>query len=194
VPVDITLKLKRTGDGNLLAFEVNRAAHNELWQYVNEIGAKTNDFFALRIARPFKPKSTGPRSQLNRHWGHCEDVAEQLSTETKHYSKEMVDRALRNLAVKEHLPTHYNEIDDSVEPIGFSEMSVEDAMIVERVKQRMCDKASLYLTEYVDPEDPSKGTYKSVGGRTKKEMEVYWNEQCGKVDVRDPATEDQGLF
>jgi hypothetical protein len=192
--IELTLKLKLSGDGNTLAFDINRGAHNELWEYLNTIGPKTNWYFNVRLARPFKPKTTGPHSQLNRHWGHCEDIAEQLSTEARRYTKDMVDWGLRVSAVKEGLPTKYNEVADAVEPIGFSEMSVEDAMVVERVKQKMCDETGMWLTEFVDPQDPKKGTYKSVGGRTNSEMEAYWREQRRAKDVRDPADEDLSLF
>jgi hypothetical protein len=174
--IELTLQLKLSGDGDTLAFNVNKAAHNDVWEYLNTIGPKTNWYFNVRLSRPFKPKTTGPRSQLNRHWGQCEDIAEQLTTDTRRYTKEMVDWGLRVLAVKEGLPTKYNEVSDSVEPIGFSEMSVEDAMLVERVKQRMCDKAGMWLSEYIDTLNPGLGTYKSVGGRTKSEMEAYWKE------------------
>jgi hypothetical protein len=92
------------------------------------------------------------------------------------YSKEDIDAALRRMAVSEGLRT-YLSIDGHEEPIHLSEMSVEDAAIVERVKARYCDTNDLFLSEYRDPDDPSKGVYRSLGGRTYDEMLKWWEER-----------------
>lgn len=193
---DLVLHLHRTGDGRILAFDLSsQEARNAVWAYIKNVGPKHNDYFRVMFEEPAKPIKKGPRGQLNRHWGHCSDIAIQLTTEDRVYTKEMVDRALRNLAVREDLPTIYNEIDDSVEPIHSSAWTVEQANIVERVKQRFCDRVPLWLTEY-DETDPKKPPipYKSIQGRTRKEMEVYWREQAGKTGGGDQGNEDQGLF
>ncbi len=201
-------KLLRTGEGSVMQFEVPREAHNETWQYLNAVGKQTNDYFCLTVGKPRRTISKGYRSQLSRHWGHCEDIAEQLTTATRRYTKDRVDRALRNMAVREGLPTEYNDIDDTVEPKGLSGMSVEEYEILERVKQRFADSIPLWLSEYDDecPECNGKGRtpdpnpmsrvdtidclscwgsgkssdpvpYRSVQGRTRKEMVEYWRQK-----------------
>ncbi len=205
-------KLLRTGEGSVMQFEVPREAHNETWQYLNAVGKQTNDYFCLTVGKPRRTISKGYRSQLSRHWGHCEDIAEQLTTATRRYTKDRVDRALRNMAVREGLPTEYNDIDDTVEPKGLSGMSVEEYEILERVKQRFADSIPLWLSEYDDechacggkkrvPANMMEGTvvleyidcsicngtgksaapvsYRSVQGRTRKEMVEYWREKGG---------------
>ena len=138
---------------------------------MTEKAAKRGGYITLSISLPKRPKTTGERSQLNRHWGHCEDIADQLSTIKRSYTKREIDDALRRMAVSEHLPTFLN-IDGQEEPIHLSEMSVEEANIVETVKQRFCDKNGLWITEYDDEVLPPV-PYRSIGGRTRAEMAVY---------------------
>lgn len=128
-------------------------------------------YVTLAVSLPKRPKSTGERSQLNRHWGHCEDIADQLSTIKQSYTKRHIDAALRRMAVSEHLRTFLN-VDGAEEPIHFSEMCVEEANIVEYVKQRFCDQHDLWLTEYDDTVDPPV-PYRSIGGRTRAEMVTF---------------------
>ncbi len=125
-------------------------------------------YVTLAVSLPKRPRSTGERSQLNRHWGHCEDIADQLSTIKQSYTKRHIDSALRRMAVHEHLGTFLN-VDGAEEPIHFSEMSVEEADIVEKVKLRYCDQHELWLTEYDDTVDPPV-PYRSIGGRSREEM------------------------
>ncbi len=173
--IDETFHLRRTGDGTLFAIEIGSRIHNKFWSFINHVGSKTNDYFRIRIDRPAKAISRGPRSQMARHWGHCTDIADQLATETKRYTKEMVDRSLRILAVREGLPTFYNEITDEVEPKHISDCSAEEYEIIERVKQRLADEAKLWLTEYDETVDPPV-PYRSVAGRTRQEMIKLWGE------------------
>lgn len=138
---------------------------------IAEKAKKRGGYITLSISLPKRPKSTGERSQLNRHWGHCEDIADQLSTIKRSYTKREIDDAIRRMAVSEHLPTFLN-IDGQEEPIHLSEMSMEEANVVERVKQRFCDENDLWLHEYDDEEHPPV-PYRSIGGRTRAEMAVY---------------------
>jgi hypothetical protein len=179
--IDMVFPIKKISeDGRVFGVEVNRGIHVEFWSYVNAISAKHAGYVRLQIGPPVRPIKRGPRGQMNRHFGHCQDIADQLSTAKRMYTKEEVDRALRNLAVREGIPTVYNEIDDTVEPIHMSACSVEHANIIEIVKQKFCDEHSLYLTEYdetVNPPEP----YRSLNGRTREEMKIYYQER-GEVD------------
>lgn len=172
--LDITLHRNDIGDRGLLAFDVNALARAEVWSFVDTVGEKTNDYFRLRLDKPFRPRTTGYRSQNSRHWGHCDNIAKQISGEGQHYSKDDIDGALRRMAVSEGLRT-FLSIDGIEEPIHFSEMSIEEANIVERVKQRFCDEHNLYLTEYDETTKPPM-PYKSLDGRTRQEMEKYRKE------------------
>ncbi len=136
-----------------------------------EKATKRGGYITLSISLPKRPKTTGERSQLNRHWGHCEDIADQLSTIKCSYTKREIDDAIRRMSVDEGLPTFLN-IDGKEEPIHLSEMSVEEANIVERVKQRFCDENELWLHEYDDTVKPPV-PYRCVGGRTRADMATY---------------------
>ena len=133
------------------------------------VDAKNAGYLTVRLEAPRRPRTTGERSQNSRHWGHCDDIAEQLTTSQQRYTKEDVDAALRRMSVREGLPTFIG-VDGAEEPIHHSEMSVEQADVVERVKQRFADEHDLWLTEYDDSVSPPVA-YRSVGGRTRKEME-----------------------
>lgn len=175
--VDGVFHRKSTGDGTIFAVEIPRSAHNAFWSYVAEVEKKTNGHFRLQIGPPARPITRGYRSQLSRHWGHAQDIAEQLTSGTRAYTKEMVDKALRTLAVREGLPTVYNEIDDTVEAIHSSAWTVEDANIVERVKQKWCDEHGLYLTEYRTLPDGTVEPYRSLAGRSYEDMAIYYRER-----------------
>jgi len=196
--IDYVLPLKKLGDGRLLCFELqSQEARNVVWSYVERLGPKANFHFRVQVGQVVKPITRGYRSLMNRHWGHCSDIAQQLTDESKgiRYTKEMVDRALRTLAVREKdgLRTFYNEITDDVEPIHMSECSAKEANLIELVKQRFCGDR-FWLTEYIDPLHPEKGSYKSVGGRTFTEMEAYWREQTGKGERPDSGDSGEALF
>jgi hypothetical protein len=191
--IDATFHVERSGDGSRFCLEIGRSIHNEFWAYVNAVGAKTNDHFRVRIDRPARSITRGYRSQMARWWGHCADIAEQLSAGRRHYTKEQVSESLKVRAVREHYPTEYNDITDQVEPQGLESCTAEDYEILERVKQRFSDEHNLWLTEY-DEECPHIGRpavgcllcggtgkliepipYHSIAGRSRREMEAYWN-------------------
>jgi hypothetical protein len=178
--IDLVLKLHRTGRGNLLVFDLStQEARNAVWDFANTAKAKHNDFLRVMIDAPAKKVKTGPRGQVNRHFGHCADIAEQLTSDEHPVTKEMVDEYLRVLAVREEFPTFYNILKETVEPIHFNaQLSVANANIVELVKRRFADKFPLWLHEYIDPDHPEKGSYKSIQGRSYEEMKVYWKKEA----------------
>ena len=173
--VDAVFERVSLEDGNLFAIRVPRASRNEFWAYVNAVEKKSK-FFRVQLSPPAKPITRGYRSQMARHWGHCGDIAEQKTTEKRTYTKEMIDRSLRVMAVREHFPTQYDDVADVVEPIHMSQCTVEDANLIEHVKQRYCDEHEYWLTEYHELPDKKLIPYRSIGGRTYAEMQVYWKE------------------
>jgi hypothetical protein len=177
--VDYTFHLKRTGDGSVMAFEVSGGVvHNELWNFLNIVGAKTNDHFRLRIDAPFRPRKTGPRSGSNRLHGHCQDIAEWLIDDDGQplYTADQVKAAMKRMTAGEgHWRTRLS-LDGAEEPISEADASQEEENWANKTLERFADEHRIPLTEYVDPEDPKKGTYKSIGGRTYEEMKAYWRE------------------
>lgn len=126
---------------------------------------------SVELSLPHRSRSTGPRSQNNRIWGHCEDIAEQLidpESGKQKYTREEVKDAMMRFAVAEGYPTKWSDLHGEVIPIPTREASVEEAQIVLEVIQRFADRHALWLTEY----DLDGVPYRSVGGRTREEMEA----------------------
>lgn len=174
--VDATFHLRRTGDGSLFAFDVPGGRHNELWHFLNEIGRRTNDYFRLRVDPPFVPRKTGYRSGSSRLHGHCEDVSAWILDEggERVYTKEQVKDAIKRMTAGEgHWRTRLT-LDGREDPISEADASQEEENWANRVLERFAAEHEIPLTEYVDPEDPRKGTYKSIGGRSYVEMREYW--------------------
>lgn len=114
----------------------------------------------LECKKPFRPRTTGPRSQENKFRGGCRDIAEQLDVPF-----EDVCEAMRRMAVDEGYPTKFG-IDGRESPISTARASREEEAILIRVLHRFADENNLYLTEYDDEEKP----FRSVGGRSRTEM------------------------
>jgi hypothetical protein len=171
-------RLVRTGDGRQLVFERPKESHNEVWDFLNTTGKRTNDFFRLRIDRPFRPRKTGPRSASNRVHGHCADLAEQLTDEARgvRYTAEQVKAAMKRMAVAEGWPT-YLDLDGTEQPMSEADASVEQETVLNRVIQRFADQHGFWLTEYHEEEGKSPVPYKSIGGRTKAEMDLHWKRE-----------------
>ena len=141
--IDFTLHRKQTGDGSQIAFEVSPAIHNELWQFVKEIGAKHNEHYRVRIDPPFQPRTTGPRSQQTRFEGHCEDIAEQLGI-----PKSRVREALKRMAVTQDGYPARMGMDGVMEPESTSAVSKQEMGALIRRQASYADMNNLWLTEY----------------------------------------------
>ncbi len=176
---DITLRLRRTGDGSLMSFEIGAAPHNEVWHFLNAIGVKTNDYFRVRVDPPLRPRRTGFRSGSARLHGHCQDIADWLTDEngTPLYTMEQVKDAMKRMTAGEgHWRTRLS-LDGKEEPISEADASQEEENWINKVLEKFADENDIPLTEYIDPEDPKKGTYKSIGGRTYDQMKEYWRKK-----------------
>jgi len=135
---------------------------------------KTNGYITWRATMPHRPRSTGPRSQNSRVWGHSEDLAEQVVGKDglPAYTKRQIHDAMLRMSVPEGYPTCL-DINGAETPLPDEQTSVEQLDIVLKVQQRYADIHNFWLHEYV-AEGPHKGeVYKSVGGRTYEEMERY---------------------
>ena len=120
---------------------------------------------SIDMSLPRRPRSVGESSQNNHVWGHCTDI----STQLPQYTKTDIEQAMMRMAVSEGYPTHLS-IDGVETPVAFSQSSVEEAKILLDVIHRFADEHSLWLTE-VDPD--TKQEYRSIGGRSLKEMLQY---------------------
>lgn len=115
---------------------------------------------ALECKKPFRPRTTGPRSQENRFRGGCRDISEQLDVPF-----EDVCEAIRRMAVEEGYPVKYT-IDGKEAPISTARASREEEALLIRVMHRFADENNLYLTEY----DNEGKIFQTIGGRNREEM------------------------
>lgn len=138
-----------------------------------ETVAKINAYVSWRLTMPRRPRTTGPRSQNSRWWGHCEDIAAQVYPElSPEAGKQRVHDGMLRMSVVEGYPT-YLDLNGVETPLPSAEASMEQLGLVLRVQQRYADIHNLWLTEYV-AEGPHKGkVYKSIGGRSYDEMMLH---------------------
>jgi hypothetical protein len=170
----LTLHLDRGPDLSRATFEINSAIRREWWWHLDAIGAKSNDHFEVTIGRPFRPRKTGYRSGSARLHGHCHDLAEQMAKESQNVGKlaERIKAAMKRMTAGEGLWRTFLDIDGTEQPISEAEASVEEESAINRILQRFADEHGFWLTEFIDKEKPELGTYRSIGGRSQKEMEA----------------------
>ena len=139
---------------------------------------KHNGYLDIRLALPYRPRTTGPRSQNSRFYGHCEDLAEQVLDEhgEPRFTKEQIHDAMLRMAVPEGYPT-YLDLNGVESPLPSAQSSVEQMNVVTRVLQRFADIHNFWLHEYVE-KGPHKGeVYRSIGGRSFEEMQKWTAEE-----------------
>lgn len=134
-----------------------------------ELAKKKITQVAATLRPPFRPRTKGDRSQNARLWGNATDLSDQLSTIDRPYTKEEIKQAMCRMAVSEGYPTQLS-IDGTEQPKPTEQASVEEMTIVLNVIQRFADEHGFYLTEYDEQNKP----YRSIGGRSRGEMVVYW--------------------
>lgn len=162
----IQLTTRITGIPGGVKLDAPRGYEEAFRELLEKCATKHNGYVTARLTTPFQPRTTGPHSQNNFAHGASDDIAEQLETAEKRITGAQVYDAMKRLAVKEGYPTYYEALDDTVQPMHLADASKEQADIVNRVIARFADEHGLWLTRSDD-----KGTYRSVGGRTREEME-----------------------
>jgi hypothetical protein len=108
------------------------------------------------------------------------DLAEQLTDESKgiHYTPDQVKQAMKRMAASAGgWPTYLDILDGTEQPMSEGDASMEQETFINRVLQRFADEHNFWLTEYIDPEKPELGTYRSIGGRSQEEMRQYYAER-----------------
>lgn len=152
------------------------------FRYPREFAASVNELLLkmkirkseqlrIEISLVRRPRSTGKMSQNNHVWGHCQNIADQLVDRLGNfrYTAREIEQAMLRMAVSEGYPTKMS-IDGHEEPVSFSQATVEQAKLLIDVIHRFSDEHELWVIE-VDPE--TKKEYRSIGGRTYKEMQEY---------------------
>ena len=90
----VTVTLKRIDQRGLIAFEVPREP--ELQEALRKVlrlcRDKNNDYVAVTLARPYKPRTTGPDSQNHHLNGHIMQICEETGNdyETIKYCIKMI--------------------------------------------------------------------------------------------------------
>lgn len=131
---------------------------------------KHSGYMSVTVTKPMRRRTTGYRSQNTRFRGHCQDIADQLVTPDGEsiYSADSIAMAFKRMAMSEGYPWGIS-LDGLQEPASTTKVTLEEMKILLDVQQRFADEHGFYLTEYDEENHP----YRSVGGRTKEEMESY---------------------
>ena len=118
----VTVTLKRIDQRGLIAFEVPREP--ELQEALRKVlrlcRDKNNDYVAVTLARPYSPRTTGPKSQNHHLNGHIM----QICNETQN-SYDAIKYCIKMLAVEE-MGYPYEIIDGHIWPKGESDSSTEE--------------------------------------------------------------------
>lgn len=160
--------LHLTPIADLLETTVPRDFLDAVKRLADKAHEKHGGFLTIRLELPRRPRTTGKHSQNNFAHGASADIALQLSTPEREYGTTDVYEAMKRLAVKEGYPTVYEELDDSVQPKHLADATMEEAAIVCRVMTKFADEHGFWLTRY----DKQGIAYRSLGGRSRKEMEA----------------------
>ncbi len=167
------VKLLRTGRMDQIAFDLPKGYQAAVWGLVQK-AEKKGDYLQVRLGLPQRPRSTGFRSQNSRLHGHCENLAEQIvdvdpDSGVPIYTAEEIKEAMKRMSVVSGYPTRMS-VDGREEPLPTRYSSQEQMQIVLDVINRFADEHNYWLVE-IDEE--TKLPYRSIGGRSKKEMEEY---------------------
>lgn len=156
-----------------LIITIPAAFGDELDALIESANNRRISQLSIELKLPHRPRSTGYRSQNSRLYGNCESLAEQLVENGEPlYTEEQIKDAMMWLAVEEGYPTIYSELHKKVlyKPSRYA--TIEELDIVLRAIQKFADEHGFWLIEYDD-----QGTYRSIGGRSRKEMEDYYDKR-----------------
>jgi len=162
--------IRKEGMPYHIGFRYSPSFEDEVQGLINLANARIIGQLSLTIGLPFRPRTTGPRSQNNGLWGWCDCLALQLSSRGKQYTREQVKAAMCRMAVGELSYPTVIGADGAEEPKPTEFASVEEMNLVLRTIQMYADQNNFWLIEYDNRGKP----YKSVGGRSPAEMEKYW--------------------
>jgi hypothetical protein len=116
-------------------------------------------YLSLTIDLPKRPRSTGKHSQNSRVFGHCADIAKQLSAGDVTYSTEKIYAAMKLMAMKagewpsakdEEGQAIVNPITKELEPMSQADATMEEDYRLDKYITWWADTNNLWLTEYVN--------------------------------------------
>lgn len=169
--IQFTTKISANGNG-LFCIAKPRGFEDALAVLIEQSEKKCGGYLNVRFDLPRRPRTIGPRSQNNRFYGHCEDLAEQVLDENgkAQYTKQQIHDAMLRMSVSEGGYPTYLDLNGVESPLPSAQSTVENMKIVNRTLQRFADIHGFWLHEYV-ADGPRKGqVYKSIGGRSYEEM------------------------
>jgi len=147
---------RKTGSADVISFDLSIEYHEKYAELLRK--CKKDDLFDLELKKASKPRSTGYRSLNSHTHGHYEDIAEQLSTKTVHYSPEEIGRALKLMAMKDGFwpcqrdddgVSIINAITHQMEPISEADSTESESSKLVEYIHWWADTNGLWLTEYV---------------------------------------------
>lgn len=152
-----------------IGFRYDRSFEESVEALLQKAWKKKITQLRVDLALPEKPRSTGRHSQNSHIWGHCTDIADQITDDEGFclYTKSEIEQAMLRMAVSEGYPTKLS-IDGSEVPASLSRATSEEAAVVIDVIHRFADIHNLYLTEY---DTETMQPYRTIGGRSREEME-----------------------
>lgn len=164
--------IRKDGVPNKIGFSYSRQFEDSVTTLLETARKMRTSQLSVEIKLPFRPRSVGYRSQNARFHGHCSDLASQIIHDGEPvYTAEEIKEAMKRIAVTEGYPTKWSPIDSAVVPIPTRKASMDQMKLLLDCVQRYADEHGLWLHEYA--KDGS--AYRSVGGRTKEEMEDMQN-------------------
>lgn len=157
---------------NKVGLEFDEKAWPYVQDFVKSLGRRTKVWMEIR--EPEELMTKGPRSQMARFRGHCQDIAHQLSTPDQPYTAREIAEAMKRMATERGYPTKIT-LDGAEVPISTSEATKSQGKYLLETVQEFADVHEFWLTEY----DESGNPYRSVGGRSPEEMQ-RWREATGR--------------
>ena len=132
---------------------------------------KPGRLYNLALTYMQEPRSTGPGSQNSRLYGHCGNLAEQFTNPDGRptYTVAEIKDAMMRMAVGDGYPTHLSADGQEV-PLPTRHSTKTQLGVILNVIQRFADEHRFWLIEV---DKATKIPYRSVGGRSLKEMETW---------------------
>jgi hypothetical protein len=169
--IEATGKIEKQ-DNNIVV-TISVSDRYDLVEEVARLEKQFNGYCNLKISRPYRPRTTGERSQNRAINGGCGAIAEQSGG--RYYSREIKD-ILKYLTIDDYpeMP-HIHDEKGRIIPSHEDTWSSQHAnWFIERMN-RFADEHNFWLWQYDDTQDPPV-PYRSYGGRSLKEMRLWYPE------------------
>ena len=141
------VKRIHTEDETQITFELPSGMQEYVWRLVRGMQGKGIEYFQVTIDKPFRPRSTGRRSQNHRLNGYCQIIAFETGNEF-----DTVKMCVKRRAIKRGYPFE-TDFDGEVVPKSEARNSVEDCMLLIEEVQQLGDELEIILPEYEEESD-----------------------------------------